>query len=168
VYLTLSQGRALLRFTLSTNAIQAILTGKIGSMKLILSRSIDCEGDVVACNGLAQNGQFQVFPLTNAWVEGSGGVYAGADWCRMTDGNPGTPWNLPGADGDHGPAAGLGSVDDVATSFEIVLDPSKWDATWILQNDISMLVVPVSGAFVLASKDSDLYNAPRLEITVCP
>ncbi len=162
------EGRSFMRFDLSPLAANALLAGQVKSMTLKLSRNDDCEGVPTTCSiGTNLAGTFQVFPLRNDWVEGTSAPYSGADWCRRSN-VQGVLWNAPGANGDHGAAAATLSFDPATnSSAQFQLDPSKWDSTWVVNNQISILVVASSGKFIQATKDSTLYARPSLDVVVC-
>lgn len=161
-----SNGRALLRFELGAAAAAALQSGAVKGMKLTLHRSVDCEGDCM--NGLAVTGTFQVFPLRNDWVEKTAAAtYSGADYCRRTDGNPGSNWQVKGAEGaaDRGGPAGALTIDAATNTAVFDLDPAQWKS-WVANNEVSLLVERqgTTGTFVYATRESTTYAPPTLVV----
>ncbi|MBI5538268.1 MAG: hypothetical protein HY898_36435 [Deltaproteobacteria bacterium] len=167
-YLNIGLGRGLFSFKLDAAAIAALLTpSKIKKMTLTLEGNADCEG-AGSCPDKVP-GPVQAFPLRNDWTEGDGAAYSGADWCRRGAGSSGPTWNSPGADGDHGPAAGTSNIDKSLPNLSFDLQPSSWDATWIdgSTGRISVLVVAVNCLFIAASHESTLHGHPMLVMEWC-
>jgi hypothetical protein len=87
--------RVLLRFSLTPQLVAAFDDDVVvGGSLTIAPRPNDC-----ACTNAPTN--FQVHVATDAWNEGTGGDYSGADYCNrigVASGNQ-TPWQVDGADG---------------------------------------------------------------------
>lgn len=167
-YLNIGLGRGLFRFTLDSEAIAALLVpSKVKKMTLTLEGNPDCEAGSNCPDKVP--GPVQAFPLRNDWTEGNGASYSGADWCRRGAGNGGPVWNSPGADADHGPAAGTSSIDKSLPNLSFDLQASSWDATWIdgSTSRVSFLVVAVNSLFIAASRESTLHGPPTLVMEWC-
>jgi hypothetical protein len=167
-YLNIGLGRGLFRFTLDSQAIAALLApGKVQKMTLTLEGNPDCEGGGSCPQKIP--GPIQAFPLRNDWTEGNSADYSGADWCRRGAGSGGPTWNSPGADGDHGPAAGTGNIDKNLQDLSLDLQASSWGATWIdgSTSRISVLVVAAKSLIVVASRESTLHGHPMLVMEWC-
>ena len=165
-YLNVGVGRGLVRFQLDAAGVTALLTpGKVKKATLTLTRNANCESEVNPCPATA--GSLQVFPLRNDWDEGNDQSYTGADWCRRLANK--APWNQPGADGDHGTAAGLVSTGAQDPALVVELDASKWDASWLnsAAPELSVLLIPVDALFVFASRESTQWAHPKLTLETC-
>jgi hypothetical protein len=161
----LGLGRALFKFAISSQAAGALTTGKVISLTMTVTRAATdamCGG---ACPAAA--GTFLAFPLTSRWVEGTGAMGSGASWLTR-DGT--TPWGAPGADQlgtDRGPQAASVTVDTVQPTADILLDVAQFTGSWVAPGSQSVLLVPVSATFYIASKENTNYARPTLKIVFC-
>ena len=156
-------GRGLLRFRLDSPTANAFVQGKVLSLRVDLRRNDLCDGS--ACPSHA--GLLEAYPLRNDWDEGSNQGYTGADWCRRLAGNPGPPWNAPGASQDHGAlAAGL-QVTDSQPNLSIPLEPAVFTTEWVPGQRLSVLLVPNGATFVFATHENTQLNPPRLVVEYC-
>jgi hypothetical protein len=163
-YANVGAGRGLLRFTLGSAVAAAFHDGRVVSARITLARNQDCEGESSCPAG---GGVIAAYPLRNDWDEGTSQPYSGADWCRRLGGNPGVDWNAPGANADHGDVAAEVTVDASQANVVITLDPSKFTSQWVDGQRLSVLLIPAGATFVFATRESNKWPRPRLEIEYC-
>jgi hypothetical protein len=162
-------GRLLLRFALPPAPATALAEGRVDRLDLVLTRVPEDSACAGTCPSAA--GQIAAYPLRNDWVEGTNdGNDPGATWERriLTE----DPWGMPGAEAageDRGTLAAVATIDATQPTVLLSLDPGSFDATWIVDGRISVIVqAQDSAVFVVATREHGTYAAPALELEFCP
>lgn len=171
--------RVIARFTLSAFMLELLGAddGRLrGTTLTVTLRPNDCPG---GCTNRATN--FDVFPATNEWTEGTTAIYTGAAWyARMQNGNPDPgrlDWQTPGANGlmDRAPAAlGTAEVADFppggVMSFNMDLAPAALAAMRARKSgsELSLIFVPTLGGTLFLSAREDIAAATTLSFSYCP
>jgi hypothetical protein len=160
----------LFSFQLSAPAEAAVLYNPATTLSLSLERvesNPGCGGNGTCPIGA---GVLLARPVRTDWVEGTSGIdYSGADWCRRTDGDPGTPWDGPGASligtdcGD--PSASIPILGTFAAQPKITIpiDPVPHQS-FLDSGLLSIRVEAQSGTFVAAAHE---LKPATLTVTVC-
>jgi len=173
-------GRALLRFELDDATHQAMSESRVQSVTLTLTRDQGAPpGTDYGCGvgGVCAytNGTISVFPLTNAWAEGTTGGGDGATWCHA-DRKSNILWGSPGAsaDGsDHGGLAASGQFLGEA-SYSIDVDPgvlTPWVKVGAGKPSLSLLLVSGNKAqlfFYAKEHPQNGGQAATLSFAICP
>lgn len=174
-YANLGFGRCVLRFVVPAEVAAAFENDLVTSLDLTISREYGCGSD---CN-LMTPGPFEARPVRNDWIEGNGQSYGGLDYCRRTKGNPGDPWDKPGAEGaldvPPGDPSGTVTVENTDESFVIHLDPVKhkdWIGTALDgQTSLSVRVMRPEGTttlFIMSTHEgADPSRIAQLTVTYC-
>ncbi len=173
------QSPVLLRFPLTNDMIGALAVDG-GATSATLTVTMRASGG--ACGGNCPNGatNFFVFAANDAWNEGNGGSYSGAEWTNKV-GNSSTsqtPWEVPGAKGatDRSTmvlASATVTSNQAATAGPIeitfAIDAAKAAElrTWSTNGNLSLLLAPTSGGTLFIMSREGKADASQLSISAC-
>ncbi len=171
-FMNVGLGRALLRFVLNADVLEAWDGGHVVELDLRLGRQAGCgSGDCPATAGA-----LEAHPLRVDWDEGPAPFddYEGADWCRRTaQSRGGQEWEMDGASApgtDVGAVSGSITVGIGESGVEIALDPDlhrPFVSTATAEITLAVAVWPVDGTVFVASSRESGGRTPELTVTVC-
>lgn len=176
-FLDLGAGNGLFRFALDAELASALAAGRVTTARLVLHRATAC-GSIDVC--AASAGSLSARAMRSDWDEGIGGGSttpvdsSGCDWCRRRDAMPPLMWAVEGATGigiDVGATAGTASFGVTEAEIAVDLDPSvlvRWLGPSLTTTaPLALQVVPGTGTFVAASRETGAASAPILELGAC-
>lgn len=135
-----------------------------------------------SCGGNCPNGatNFQVYAANDAWNEGDGGGYSGAEWTNRVGNTAGSqiPWELPGAKGPTdrssvllGTAVVSANQATTAGPLDVVLtidaSTSAEIGKWLAGGNLSLLLAPSSGGTLFLYSREGMVGASQFSLTVC-
>jgi hypothetical protein len=153
---------ALVRFTLSPPAAEAVQSGRLLRMVAKFSRALK-DPSCVVDGGLCptHQGVLGIHPILGAWAP------AAVSWNTRASG---VPWAVSGARGGSDEGAGVWSsnVSIVTNQVAAALDVTKLDITSITSHTITLKLEGTGGLeFRVASKQSTTYPPPSLSVAYC-